>query len=100
MQKVHVALIKGTSALVKMVDHLLKDWDADSSTLAEESFQKIMENATNSVKILGSCNFEVCMRRREFLRSAISLDFAHLCSASSPYASKLFGKDDLFLPFL
>ena len=95
MQKVHAALIKGTSALVKMVNLLLNDWDADSGTLAENSFQSIMENATNSLKILGSCNFELCMRRREFLRSAISPDFAHLCSASAPYTSKLFGEDVL-----
>ena len=93
MQKAHTALIKGTTALVQLVDTLVKDWDADKGSLSEESFHKIMENATNSLKILGGCNFEISMRRREFLRSAIAPDFAHLCSASAPFTSKLFGED-------
>ena len=95
MQRVHNSLIKGVTAVVQMIDKLLHDWDSDTHVLPEESFGSIMDTATNAMKVLGNTNFELAMRCREFLRSAISPDYAYLCSANSPFSSKLFGEDVL-----
>lgn len=94
-QRLHRSFIKGVSAMVQMIDILVTDWDAHTGILNEDAFQRIMSHATNSLKFLGNSNFGLCMRRREFLRSAIKPEYMHLCSTSAPFTTQLFGDEVL-----
>jgi len=93
LQRAHTALIRGTNAFVQLANVLLEDWDAETGALPEESFQKMMTYATDALKILGGANYELCMRRREFIRDDVTPDFRLLCSAAGPYTTLLFGDD-------
>ena len=92
-QRVQTAMVKGVTAVAHMCEVLLKSWDQDTHTLQESKFEDVMDFATKAFKAFGAANFELSMRRRESLRSAIAKDYAHLCAPAVPFTDKLFGDD-------
>jgi len=93
LQRVHVAMMKGTTAVAMLCNKLLAAWDAESHSMSEEELSGIMDLTTKAFRAFGAANFELTMRRREAMKSTISGDFLHLCAPSVPFSNKLFGDD-------
>lgn len=86
LQKVQKYLIKGMTAVVTVVDSLIKD-ETDSSK--EDNIGKLMD----AVILLANANTEVNLRRRERLKPELHPSYRHLCNPSNTITSQLFGDD-------
>ena len=86
LQKVQKYLVKGMTALVTVIDTLIKDEPKSSN---EDNISKLMD----AVVLLANANTEVNLRRRERLKPELHPSYRHLCNPSNPITSQLFGDD-------
>ena len=86
LQKVQKYLVKGMTALVTVIDKLIKD-EAKSSN--DDNISSLMD----AVILLSNANTEVNLRRRERLKPELHPSYRHLCNPSNPITSQLFGDD-------
>lgn len=86
LQKVQKYLVKGMTALVTVIDTLIKDEPKSSN---EDNIRKLMDAAI----LLANANTEVNLRRRERLKPELHPSYRHLCNPSNPITSQLFGDD-------
>ena len=86
LQKVQKYLVKGMTALVTVLDKLIKD-EAKSSN--DYNISSLMD----AVILLSNANTEVNLRRRERLKPELHPSYRHLCNPSNPITSQLFGDD-------
>lgn len=86
LQRSQKSLIKGTTAVVKVVNDFLNESEKPSK-------QQIVDTLMDGVKLLTNANRELNIRRREALRPELHSSYRHLCSASNPITKELFGND-------
>ncbi|CAB3984921.1 Hypothetical predicted protein [Paramuricea clavata] len=86
-QKVQTALIKGMAAIVRATDTAL----AHITTLP--AGKEIVESMTDAIALCAHANSELNIRRKELIKPDLHEDYKHLCSASVPSSSQLFGDD-------
>ncbi|CAB4043109.1 Hypothetical predicted protein, partial [Paramuricea clavata] len=86
-QKVQTALIKGMAAIVRATDTAL----AHVTTLP--AGKEIVESMTDAIALCAHANSELNIRRKELIKPDLHEDYKHLCSASVPSSSQLFGDD-------
>ncbi|CAB4011286.1 Hypothetical predicted protein [Paramuricea clavata] len=86
-QKVQTALIKGIAAIVRTTDTAL----AHVTTLP--AGKEIVESMTDAIALCAHANSELNIHRKELIKPDLHKDYKHLCSASLPSSSQLFGDD-------
>ena len=86
LQKVQKYLIKGMTAVVTVIDSLIKD---EPNSSKEDNIGKLMD----AVILLANANTEVNLRRRERLKPELHPSYRHLCNPSNTITSQLFGDD-------
>ena len=86
LQKVQKYLVKGMTALVTVIDTLIKDEPKSSN---EDDISKLMD----AVILLANAKTEVNLRRRERLKPELHPSYRHLRNPSNPITSQLFGDD-------
>ena len=86
LQKVQKYLVKGMTAVVTVIDALIKD---ESNSCQEDNIGKLMD----AVILLANANTELNLRRRERLKPELHPSYRHLCNPSNTITSQLFGGD-------
>ena len=86
LQRSQKSLVKGTTAVVGVVNELLNESEWPSK-------QKVVDTLMDGVQLLTNANRELNIRRRESLRPELHSSYRHLCSASNPITNELFGDD-------
>ena len=86
LQKVQKYLIKGMTAIVTVIDSLIKD---EPNSSKEDNIGKLMD----AVILLANADTEVNLRRRERLKPELHPSYRHLCNPSNTITSQLFGDD-------
>ena len=86
-QKVQTAMTKGMAAIVRATDTLL----AHVTTFP--AGKEIIEYMTDAFALCAHENSELNIRRKELIKPDLHEDYKHLCSASVPSSSQLFGDD-------
>jgi hypothetical protein len=86
-QKVQTALIKGMAAIVRATDTAL----AHVTTLP--AGKEIVESMTDAIALCAHANSELNICRKELIKPDLHEDYKHLCLASVPSSSQLFGDD-------
>ena len=77
LQKVQTYVVKGMTALVKVIDKLIKD-EANSSNA--DNISSLMD----AVILLSNVSTELNLRRRERLKPELHPSYQHLCNPSNP----------------
>jgi len=90
LQKVQLALVKGTTELVRAYDEIMKLVRDDKEV---EKLSSILEIANNSLMCFGIANVELAQRRREAIKPGFENSYAHLFNASMPFTEALFGNE-------
>ena len=93
LQSVGNFLVAGTTHLAYLVDKLTDCWDEKKESLSQTALQEILQHGKKAFKLLGGANYELQMRRREYLKSEMNISHTHLCSPSVPFTTELFGDD-------
>ena len=86
LQEVQKYLVKGITAVVTVVDALIKD---ESNSCKEDNIGTLMD----AVILLANANTEGNLRRRERLKPELHPSYRHLCNPSNTITSQLFGDD-------
>ena len=55
--------------------------------------KKIIESMSDAIALFAHANSELKIRRKELIKPDLYEDYKHLCSASVPSSSQLFGDD-------
>ena len=90
LQKVQLAIIKGTTEVVRMYDELLK---LVKEGIEVEKVSKVLEIGNNALICLGAGNVELVQRRREAIRPGFEASYSHLFNATMPFTDALFGNE-------
>jgi hypothetical protein len=90
LQKVQLAMIKGTTEVVRMYDELLK---LVKEGIEVEKVSKVLEIGNNALICLGVGNVELVQRRREAIKPGFEASYSHLFNAAMPFTDALFGDD-------
>ena len=83
MQRVHTALVKGTTNVALVADLLFKHSNEIPQELGEQISWKLSKD---SLVCLEAANWELVQRRREALKP----QYSHLCAQKTPYTDMLF----------
>ena len=97
-QNVQVYLIMGLIPVVQSLQKLY-DWRkmakkaADKSvSISDEDLSGITSDLCDSFSLLADSNYQMCLRRRKFIKPELNAQFRSLCT-SAPITSWLFGDD-------
>ena len=90
LQKIQLAIVKGTTEVVRMYDELLKLLNDGVET---EKVTKILDIGNNALICMGVANVELVQRRREAIRPGFETSYAHLFNQNMPFTEALFGDD-------
>ena len=82
LQKVQKSLIKGSTAVVQVVNDLISKPDMPSKS-------QIVNQLMDGVLLMANANIE--LRRREALKPEFHTRYRYLCAPSNPITSELFG---------
>ena len=98
LQNVQVYLIMGLIPVVQSLQKLY-DWRkmakkaADKSvSISDKDLSGITSDLCDSFSLLAHSNYQMCLRRREFIKQELNAQFRSLCT-SAPITSWLFGDD-------
>ena len=86
LQKVQKSLIKGSTAVVQVVNDLISKPDMPSKG-------QIIKQHMDGVLLLANANIELNLRRREALKPELHTSYRYLCAPSNPITTELFGDD-------
>ena len=86
LQKVQKSLIKGSTAVVQVVNDLISKPDMPSKG-------QIVNQLMNGVLLMAAANIELNLRRREALKPELHTSYRYLCAPSNPITTELFGDD-------
>lgn len=86
LQKVQKSLIKGSTAVVQVVNDLISKPDMPSNC-------QIIKQLMDGVLLMGNANIELNLRRREALKPELHTSYRYLCAPSNPITTELFGDD-------
>ena len=85
-QKVQKSLIKGTTAVVQVVNDLISKPDMPSKG-------QLIDQLMDGVLLMANSNTELNLRRREALKPELHTSYRYLCAPSNPITTELFGDD-------
>lgn len=86
LQKVQKSLIKGSTAMVQVVNDLISKPDMPSNC-------QIIKQLMDGVLLMANANIELNLRRREALKPELHTSYRYLCAPSNPITTELFGDD-------
>ena len=89
LQKAQVRLTRGMTAMVKLGEKITTA-QRDNKPLDLHDSLKITLNA---IALVANGNFEISLRRRDFIRPDLNTSYRDLCSTSTPITDMLFGDD-------
>ena len=85
-QKVQKSLVKGTTAVVGVVNALITKPDVLPKS-------EIVKQLMDGVLLMANANMELNLRRREALKPELHTSYRYLCAPSNPITTELFGDD-------
>ncbi|CAH3029299.1 unnamed protein product, partial [Porites evermanni] len=85
-QKGQKSLIKGTTAVVQVVNDLISKPDMPSKG-------QLVNQLMDGVLLMANSNTELNLRRREALKPELHTSYRYLCAPSNPITTELFGDD-------
>ena len=88
LQRVQLALVKGTTELTRMYDVVL--------TMAKngsEEARNALEHGNNALLSFGTANVDLVQRRREAMKPSFDTEYAHLFHPNTPFTTSLFGDE-------
>ena len=85
-QKVQKSLIKGTTAVVQVVNDLISKPDMPSKG-------QLVNQLMDGVLLMANSNTQLNLRRREALKLELHTSYHYLCAPSNPITTELFGDD-------
>jgi hypothetical protein len=88
-QKVQGPFMQGLSTLTILADRLLKDVKNRKNTNIRDVLQQLMDG----IVLLGNANWNLIMKRREFIKSDLNPPYTRLCKEDTKPTPKLFGDD-------
>jgi hypothetical protein len=88
-QKVQGPFMQGLSTLSILADRLLKDVKNSKNTNIRDVLQQLMDG----IVLLGNANWNLIMKRREFIKSDLNPPYTRLCKEDIKPTTKLFGDD-------
>jgi hypothetical protein len=88
-QKVQGPFMQGLSTLTILADRLLKDVKNSKNTNIRDVLQQLMDG----IVLLGNANWNLIMKRREFIKSDLNPPYTRLCKEDIKPTTKLFGDD-------
>ncbi|XP_077978034.1 uncharacterized protein LOC144433587 isoform X1 [Glandiceps talaboti] len=91
LQRVQTGIIKSVTAMVNVVDTLLKAHN--DKTSGDMDMKHLIKTGTDAIALSAYANFELNMRRREFIKPDLHQNYRHLCSQSVPITTELFGDE-------
>ena len=84
-QKVQTSIVKGMTALARVVDAILKNVNEINGG------KPLAQEATESLSLFTHANAELNTRRKELIKPDLPSDYKHLCSATIPVTAELLG---------
>jgi len=88
LQKVQLALIKGSTEVTRMYDVLLT-----MARNGNEDARTALEHGNHALLSLGIANVDLVQRRREAMKPNFDTEYSHLFHHNTPFTSSLFGDD-------
>jgi len=88
LQKVQLALIKGSTEVARMYDVLLT-----MARNGSEDAKVALEHGNKALLSLGTANVDLVQRRREAMKPSFDTEYAHLFHQNTPFTSSLFGDE-------
>ena len=91
MQNAETSLIKGAIFITKAVNKL-----AELEAPAKEKgieLSSVVDQCKDALSLLGHCNQQICLTRRDIIKPELKSEYSHLCKPSVPFTSELFGDD-------
>lgn len=85
LQTIEKTIIKAATIMTKTVNDMAKD-EANIN-------RQYIENCNDSLALLGHCNRQVNLLRKDLIKPDLRWDYVHLCAHSVPYTENLFGDD-------
>ena len=85
-QKGQKSLIKGTTAVVQVVNDLISKPDMPSKG-------QLVNQLMDGVLLMANSNTQLNLRRREALKPELHTSYRYLCAPSNPITTELFGDD-------
>ena len=94
-QTVDTAITKGSAAIAQISNYFLQNSTNENlDDGLKTKFQELFEVASNSLGLLGHAHYQLCMRRRELIKTDLTNEFkSQLCSTNVPVTTLLFGDD-------
>ena len=86
LQKVQTSLIKGSTAVVQVVNDLISKLDMPSKG-------QIVNQLMDGVLLMANANIELNLRSRKALKPELHTNYRYLCAPSNPITTELFGDD-------
>ena len=95
MQRVQLPLVKGATAVARITDIVLANYDEATGAVGFDAnaTELVFDLLNKALGCLGAANFETVQRRREKLKSEINPEFGNICAQAHPYTDWLFGDD-------
>ena len=88
-QKVKGPFMQGLSTLTILADRLLEDVKNSKNTNIRDILQQLMDG----IVLLGNANWNLIMKRREFIKCDLNPPYTRLCKEDIKPTTKLFGDD-------
>ncbi|XP_070537626.1 uncharacterized protein [Ptychodera flava] len=89
-QVIQTSLVKGSTALVKLVQELAK---VNTESGSQPDIQKLLDLGTDALALFGYTNRLLNLRRRDCMKHDLKQDYSHLFSTTVPFTDQLFGDD-------
>ena len=93
LQNVGNFIVAGTTHFAYLIDLLTGAWDQQSGVIPKDVVSGMLSHAQQAFKLMGAANYDLQMRRREFMKAEMNASHAHLCAPSVPFTTELFGDD-------
>lgn len=87
-QTVQTAIAKAGCGLIQLLEKI------DNKLPVKEEIgvkEELIELGTEILASMGHAHYNLCLRRRDLLKSSLASDYRHLCSTTTPVNDNLFG---------
>ena len=99
MQNIEASVVKASTIMVKAVSRMakmeefLKEQCGDADDTFCQDFGTTLDECNNALALMGHCNRQINLARKDFFRPQLNKEYSHLCNHNRPYTSFLFGDD-------
>ncbi|XP_038067019.1 uncharacterized protein LOC119737026 [Patiria miniata] len=90
-QKIQTSVIKSVVPVLQLSEQLLQA--SKKKELDKLDIKPLLRNATDAIALMANANYQLNMRRREFIKQDINPNFKHLCDTTVQFTEQLFGDD-------